>query len=200
MLEMREPLDITGPLIDLRSNRQGPVDQIYPVVYDELRRRAHWLLARERPDHTLSTTALVHEAYVRLADQTQLTWEDRAHFCAIAARAMRQILVDFARKRNAEKRGGGVERLRLDENELAVTMQSTMVLDLDEALTRLGQIDERMAGVVESRFLMTWIDEPRWEKWFTWGRYSTPARAQQAYETLVKNHQHHPWAEFRIKE
>ncbi len=149
---MLEPLDITGPLIDLRSNRQGPVDQIYPIVYDELRRRAHWLLARERPDHTLSTTALVHEAYVRLADQTQLTWEDRAHFCAIAARAMRQILVDFARKRKAEKRGGGAERLRLDENELAVTIQSTMVLDLDEALTRLGQIDERMASVVESRF------------------------------------------------
>jgi len=152
MLEMLDPLDITGSLIDLRSNRQGAVDQIYPVVYDELRRRAHWLLARERPDHTLSTTALVHEAYVRLADQTQLTWEDRAHFCAIAARAMRQILVDFARRRKAEKRGGGVERLRLDENELAVTVQSTMVLDLDEALTRLGQIDERMAGVVESRF------------------------------------------------
>ena len=150
---MPKPLDITGTLIDLRRNRRRvTVEEIYPVVYDELRRSAHHLLARERPDHTLSTTALVHEAYFRLVDQTRLSWEDRAHFCAIAGRAMRQILVDFARRRDAAKRGGGVRPITLDETAIAVEAQSSALIGLDEALTRLSELNERLAQVVESRF------------------------------------------------
>lgn len=143
--------DVTGRLIDLRTGVVGSVEAIYPIVYEELRRSAHRLLANER-DAALSTTALVHEAYVRLADDTRLTWEDRAHFCGIAARAMRQILVDLARKRLAEKRGGGVKPLSLDERSVCVPQESAMIVALDEALDRLNRLDERLSQVVVARF------------------------------------------------
>lgn len=149
---MPDQLDVTASLVDLRSDPRGPVDYIYPIVYDELKRRARWLLMGEKADLTLSTTALVHEAYVRLADATQLTWRDRAHFCAIAARAMRQILVDFARRRNAAKRGAGQTPVTLEEDRISVDQQSSVILDLDEALDRLHALDERLATVVISRF------------------------------------------------
>jgi RNA polymerase sigma factor (TIGR02999 family) len=128
------------------------VDALLPLVYDELRRIAHRQLRAERTDHTLSTTALVHEAYVKLADQTRAQWNDRAHFFAVAAVAMRRILVDYARKRQAEKRGGGVRPVTLDDAAALIEDRADALLAVDEALTRLAGIDERLSRVVECRF------------------------------------------------
>lgn len=127
-------------------------DRLFPLVYDELRRLAHAKLRRERPGHTLSTTALVHEAYLRLIDQTRVEWQSRAHFFAIAAQAMRRILVDYARRRCAQKRGGPQRPLALEEGQVAVDEQAALVVTLDAALRRLGARSERMACVVECRF------------------------------------------------
>ena len=128
-------------------------------VYDELRSRAAALLARERPGHTLSATALVHEAYLKLIDQKAAKWQDHAHFCAVAAGAMRRILVDHARSRNRVKRGGG-QRISLDTQLVVAFEQSVDLLPLDEALVRLESINADAARVVELRYFagMT-IDE-----------------------------------------
>ncbi len=124
-------------------------DRIFEIVYDELKRLAGSLMRRERPDHTLQPTALVHEAYCRLVDQTRIEWQNRAHFFGIAARAMRQILVDHARKRVAAKRGGECQKVTLDERlELRVDAD-VEVSELDDALKRLEEMDERMSRVVE---------------------------------------------------
>lgn len=139
-------------LLDVRRDGQAALDQLYPIVYEELQRIAHGLLRTERPDHTLSTTALVHEAYLRLVDQTRVEWEDRAHFCAIAARAMRRILVDYARRRNAQKRGGKQNPLPLDEARIAVHQQADLILSLDSALDGLGKMNERLSTIVECRY------------------------------------------------
>ena len=144
--------DITGLVIDLRSGNEAAVDELFPLVYDELRRIAHLQLAGERPDHTLSTTALVHEAYLKLVDQSRAGWQDQAHFCAIASRAMRRILIDYARKRKAVKRGGSDEPLSLDESKVAVEQKAAVLVSLDEALDRLEELDERSAKIVEFRF------------------------------------------------
>jgi RNA polymerase sigma factor (TIGR02999 family) len=136
---------------DLLSHAEA-VDQAFPVVYSELRRIASGLMLRERVGHTLQPTAVVHEAYCRLVDQTNTRWQDRAHFIGIAARAMRQILVDYARRRAREKREGAWQRVTLHD-QLENTAQSEIeVLELDEALTKLGKFDDRMARVVELRF------------------------------------------------
>ena len=140
-------------LLEARHNGHSVVvDWLYPIVYDELQRIAHRLLTNERQGHTLSTTALVHEAYLRLVDQTRVEWQDRAHFCAVAAGAMRRILVDYARRRHAEKRGGRQDPLTLDEARVAINGQAELVISLDEALTRLAGLDERLSKVVECRF------------------------------------------------
>ncbi len=139
-------------LLDVRRDDRTAVNRLYPIVYEELQRIAHDMLRRERRDHTLSTTALVHEAYLRLVDQTRVEWQDRAHFCAVAARAMRRILVDYARRRHADKRGGRQRPLPFDEARIAVNGQADLVISLDEALTRLGALDERLSKVVECRF------------------------------------------------
>lgn len=144
--------DITGLVIDLRSGNAAVVDHLFPLVYDELRRIAHIHLAGERPDHTLSTTALVHEAYLKLVDQSRAGWQDRAHFCAVASKAMRRILIDYARKRGALKRGGSNQRVSIDENEIAVSEKAGVLVSLDEALDRLSNLDERSATIVELRF------------------------------------------------
>jgi RNA polymerase sigma factor (TIGR02999 family) len=123
-----------------------------PVVYDELRRRAHWLRRDQHGDDTLTTTGLVHEAYLKLVDQTRANWQDRAHFLAVASMAMRQILVDHARERGALKRGGDLRRVDLDEDVVAASEQAAHLLALDEALTELAQVDGRLARVVECRF------------------------------------------------
>jgi len=129
------------------------LDQLLPLVYDELHRQAHRYLRRERGNHTLQTTALIHEAYLRLVDQRAVQWQNRAHFFGIAAQAMRRILVDYARTKNREKRGGSAADLPLDEAMLiAATGQNIDLLVLDEALTRLAVIDEQQARVVELKY------------------------------------------------
>lgn len=131
------------------ADTPAALDRLLPLVYDELRVMAHRRLARERPGHTLSTTALIHEAYLKLVDETQVTEKGRAYFFGAAARAMRQVLVDYARRRNRQKRGGSQEAVTLREVHLAVDTFAAHLLDLDAALDRLAALDVRAAHVVE---------------------------------------------------
>jgi RNA polymerase sigma factor (TIGR02999 family) len=126
--------------------------ELTPLVYDELRRVAHHHLSGQRPDHTLQTTALVNEAYLRLADQTNPRWHNRAHFFAVAARAMRQILVSYARSQQSQKRGGGALKVDLDEAAFISPEKSKEILDLHEALEQLSTLDSRKAQVVELKY------------------------------------------------
>jgi RNA polymerase sigma factor (TIGR02999 family) len=126
--------------------------ELTPLVYEELRRLAHHYMEGQRPNHTLQTTALVNEAYLRLADQTNPNWQSRAHFFAVAARAMRQILVSYARSQRSQKRGGGGARIELDESAILSPEQSKEIVDLHEALERLDTLDSRKARVVELKF------------------------------------------------
>ena len=128
------------------------LDRLLPLVYDELRRIAHLELRRERADHTLSTTDLVHETYLRLVDQTRVTRDEQLRFFAVAATAMRRVLIEYARRRQALKRGGGNQPVSLDELTIAADQSSEALLALDEALTRLGALEERLARVVECRY------------------------------------------------
>src|SRR5437867_1490457 len=123
-----------------------------PLVYEELRRLAHHYMEGQPSDQTLQATALVNEAYLRLADQTNPNWQSRAHFFAVAARAMRQILVSYARSNRAQKRGGGAARIELDEAVILSPEQSKEIVDLDEALERMATLDSRKARVVELKF------------------------------------------------
>jgi RNA polymerase sigma factor (TIGR02999 family) len=133
--------------------RRASLDRAVPQVYGELRRLAHRQLGREAEGHTLSTTALVHEAYLRLAGQAGAEWRDRGHFFALAATAMRRILVDHARRRRADKRGGAIRPVPLtDVDNLAVEERADLLLALDEALERLAVLDSRQARVIECRF------------------------------------------------
>jgi len=127
-------------------------DELFPLVYAELRRIAAREMRREKPGRTLQTTALVHEAYLRLLKDASLSFENRAHFLGVAARAMREILIEHARARSARKRGGGAVRLTLDDLVAPVSSPSIDVLALDEALERLARLDERHARVVELRY------------------------------------------------
>jgi RNA polymerase sigma factor (TIGR02999 family) len=147
-------VEITGILLGLRRESAGRADltnQLFEATYRELRRVAAGLMRRERPEHTLQPTALVNEAYLRLVDGTQVQWEDRAHFFGIAASAMRRILVEHARRRGADKRGGDWERVTLDEQIGAPAVPDVAVLDLDRLLTDLSAMDERMVRIVELR-------------------------------------------------
>src|SRR6266478_7852378 len=126
--------------------------ELTPLVYEELRRLAHRHMGGERPDHTLQTTALVNEAYLRLADQTHPRWQNRAHFFAVAARVMREILVSYARSQRAEKRGGGALKIELDEAALVSPEESKEIVELHEALERLATLDSRKAQVVELKY------------------------------------------------
>jgi RNA polymerase sigma factor (TIGR02999 family) len=144
--------DITGLLVAWRGGNQAAFDSLLPVIYDELRRIAHRQLSLERSDHTLGTTALVNEAYLKLIDQTRAQWADRAQFFAIAARAMRRILVDYARQHRAQKRGGGREQVSLDDAMLTADQRAETLVALDAALDRLAQLDARLSDVVECRF------------------------------------------------
>jgi RNA polymerase sigma factor (TIGR02999 family) len=130
---------------------QAARDELLPVVYAELRRLAHHYMAGERPGHTLQTTALVHEAYIRLIDLDRMAWRDRAHFFAMAATMMRRILVDSARQRLRDKRGGGVSVTSIDENQLAAS-PGVDVVALDDALDQLSAMDPRQCRIVELRF------------------------------------------------
>ena len=126
--------------------------ELTPLVYEELRRLAHHYMMGERPNHTLQTTALVNEAYLRLADQTNPRSQSRAHFFAVAARAMRQILVSYARSNRAQKRGGGGAKIELDEAAILSPEQSNEIVDVHEALEKLATLDERKAQVVELKY------------------------------------------------
>jgi RNA polymerase sigma factor (TIGR02999 family) len=151
----REPIgEITQLLQGWRGGDRKALDALLPVVYKELRRLAHFQLRTERPDHTLQSAALVHEAYLRLVGLNSPQWEGRSHFFAIAAQLMRQILVDYARRRRAGKRGGGVSALSLEDATVVSPSKEKGidVVALDDALKALAQIDARKAQVVELRF------------------------------------------------
>lgn len=143
--------DITGLLAALREGDRAALDRLFPLVYRELHDRAHGQLARHRPGDTLSTTALVHEAYLKLTDSAHQTYQDRVHFFAVASRAMRQILVDYARRRMAVKRGGAPP-VTLDPEVVGDPGRPEELVALDEALVRLEALDERLARTVEMRF------------------------------------------------
>lgn len=148
----RDSHEITSLLVACRRSDKSAFDELMSIVYNDLRRIAHRQLRRARPGETLSTTCVVHEAYVKLVDGSQVAWEDRAHFLSIAARAMRQIIVDYARMRSTQKRGGNRKHVRLDQTQLAITDQAERLVELDQALVRLSAIDERLTRVVECRF------------------------------------------------
>jgi RNA polymerase sigma factor (TIGR02999 family) len=143
---------VTELLADWSHGDDAALAELTPLVYEELRRLAHHHMGGERPDHTLQTTALVNEAYLRLADQTNPSWQSRAHFFAVAARAMRQILVNYAKSYRAQKRGGGAVKVELDEAALVSPEQSKAIVDLHEALERLATLDSRKAHVVELKY------------------------------------------------
>jgi RNA polymerase sigma factor (TIGR02999 family) len=140
-------------LLELWSHgNDAALAELTPLVYNELRRIAHHHMGGQRPNHTLQTTALVNEVYLRLADQTNPRWQNRAHFFAVAARAMRQILVSYARSQQSQKRGGGALKVELDEAAIVSPQQSQEIVDLHEALKRLATLDARKAQVVELKY------------------------------------------------
>lgn len=144
--------EATQLLIDWTDGDKEAVDALFPLVYEELREIAHYRLQQLRPGDTIQTTALVHDAYLRLTDHTRLDWSDRAHFLALASRAMRNILVDYARRRNAQKRGGGAPHFSLAKQQIGTHQGVELFISLDQALTRMAALDERLCRVVECRF------------------------------------------------
>jgi len=145
--------NVTQLLKDWSAGDTRVLDNLMPLVYEELRRQASRFLRKERAGHTLQTTALIHEAYLKLIDQKSVEWQNRAHFFAIASTAMRRILVDHAKTRHREKRGGAAENLPLDEAlQISSKEKSVDLVALDEALTRLAAFDERQARIVELRY------------------------------------------------
>jgi RNA polymerase sigma factor (TIGR02999 family) len=146
------PNDVTQLLVAWGNGDQAARDELMPLVYAELHRLAHRHIKKERPGHTLQTSALVNEAFVRLVDQRDVHWQSRAHFFGIAAQMMRRILVDYARKRRFAKRGGDQLQVSLNEELVAANQRSADVVFLDDALTQLADIDERKSKVVELKF------------------------------------------------
>jgi RNA polymerase sigma factor (TIGR02999 family) len=144
--------DVTQLLREWSKGNESAVEELTPLVYRELRRLADSYMRRERPDHTLQPTALIHEAYLRLVDQKQPEWQSRSHFFRFAAHLMRQILVDHARARQAEKRGGEGERVPLEEAEVCGNERPADLTALDEALTRLAAFDERKVQIIELKY------------------------------------------------
>ena len=148
-----EVQNITRLLLAWNEGDREALDKLMPLVYEELHRQAARFLRRERPDHTLQTTGLIHEAYLKLIDQREVNWESRTHFFAIAANLMRRILVDYARSKNRAKRGGDALKLPLEEAALIAGKEKGVdLIALDEVLTRLEKIDKRQAQIVELRY------------------------------------------------
>src|SRR6266404_8576712 len=146
------PHEVTQLLIEWTNGSPAARDELMPLVYEELRRLAHRHMRGERPGHTLQTSALVHEAFMRLIDQKNVHWQSRAHFFAIAAQMMRRVLVDYARNRGYAKRGGNARQVSLDEAMIVSEERSAEVVALDEALNGLAEIDPRKSQIVELRF------------------------------------------------
>lgn len=144
--------EITQLLLKASKGKEDAYEKLFPLVYDELKRIARIQLNREYGNHTLSKTELVHEVYLKLIDQTRIDWKDRTHFYAISARSMRQILVDHARKKKAQKRGGDKTHVSLEEDEIDIRKHAEQIVELDELLKQLADLDERMAKTVELRF------------------------------------------------
>ncbi len=147
----REVGELTALLIKWSGGDYASIDNLFPLIQDELHRIAARHMSREAPNHVLQPTALVNEAYLKLVDQNRSCWKDRAHFFAIAAKVMRRILLDEARRGNRKKRGGSVNHVTLDGNIVPAPQRGTDVLALDEALEKLSRMDERKAKVVELR-------------------------------------------------
>lgn len=144
---------ISELLLAWKSGERDAWNRLTPLVYDELRLQARRMLRRERPGHTLQTTALVHETYLKLADQRDVNWENRAHFFWLAAEIMRRILVDYARSQNRLKRGGDIEIVQMDSRlQIAIENAGVDIIALDSALTRLAEWDEQQAKIVELRY------------------------------------------------
>jgi RNA polymerase sigma-70 factor (ECF subfamily) len=149
---VRSPHEITQLLAEWSNGNQTALDKLYPLVYDELHKMANRYMKRERKDHTLQTTALINEAYVRMVAQKNVHWENRAHFFAISAQIMRRILIDHARRHHYAKRGGGAQKVSLDETAVVASDPASDMLLLDEALNRLAEMDPRRGQVVELRY------------------------------------------------
>ena len=147
-----ESTQITQYLQDWRNGNASALDEILPVVYDELRKIARRYRAKERGEHTLQTTEIINEAYLKLLNQKENDWQDRAHFFAVASRVMRNLLVDYARTKNYQKRGNGAEKVSLEDIALFTPEPDEKILALDEALTRLAKFDERKSKLVELRY------------------------------------------------
>jgi RNA polymerase sigma factor (TIGR02999 family) len=147
-----QPQEVTQLLVAWSNGDRVARDQLMSVVYPELHRLAHHYMKRESPGHTLQTSALVNEAFLRLVDQREVQWRNRAHFFGIAAQMMRRILVDYARNRHYAKRGGGKPALSLDEALIISDERSAEVVELDETLERLAELDLRKSQIVELRF------------------------------------------------
>jgi RNA polymerase sigma factor (TIGR02999 family) len=143
---------VTQLLTELTGGNRAAVDELTPLVYQELKRIARGQLRNERPGHTLQPTALVHEAYLKLVDQREVAWQNRVHFFGVAARLMRRILLDYAKQRVRDKRGGGMHHTTLNEGLVVSSDRASDLVVIDEALTRLEQLDARQAKVVEMRF------------------------------------------------
>jgi RNA polymerase sigma-70 factor, ECF subfamily len=144
--------NLTGLLIEWRQGDRAALNKLTPLVYDELRRIAHRYVQRERNGHTLGTTALVNEAYLRLAGQKKIAWQNRAHFFAVTAQVMRHILIDHARRRHYAKHGGEAQRVSLAEAEVMSAERAWELVSLDEALDELARLDLRKSRVVELRY------------------------------------------------
>jgi RNA polymerase sigma factor (TIGR02999 family) len=144
--------DVTQVLIELGQGDRAAMDRLLPLVYDELRRLAEGQLRCERADHTLSPTALVHEAYLKLVQLDRIDWKGRAHFFGACAQSMRRILISYARMKKAEKRGAGSDHVPIENVVLAAQARPAEVVALDEALTKLEQLSQRQARIVECRF------------------------------------------------
>jgi RNA polymerase sigma-70 factor, ECF subfamily len=151
-MSSNEPSEITTLLHRLEAGDRSGIDRLFSAVYQELRNMAAHCFQREAKGNTLQPTALVHEAYMKLVDQKAVDWQGRTHFFAVAAQAMRRILVDHARQRGAVKRGGGQKRLQLDDQLLSGFRPNDDILAVDEALSKLAQLDPRQAQLVELRF------------------------------------------------
>jgi len=151
-MDSPSPQNVTQLLVDWSNGDKSALEKLFPLVYDELRRAARQYMRRENPGHTLQTTALVHEAYLRLIDQRHTQWRNRAHFFAIAAQIMRRILLDHARSYQYKKRGGGAHQVSLDETAIVSQGKAAEMIVLDDALNELAKIDPQQSRVVELRF------------------------------------------------
>ena len=148
----KQPTEVTGLLLKWGQGDEAALERLIPLVHDELRRMARRQMAGERPGHSLQATALVNEAYLRLVDVQHVNWQNRAHFLAMSARLMRRILVDFARSKRYQKRGGGAAKVTFDEELIVTNEQGQDLVALDDALQALAKVDERKSRVIELRF------------------------------------------------